>query len=453
MKIIFKTFENVPYKFEPISRKISLFESQSYIKLWQERKIFGKMVTPSKEEVEYKIKNEQQMLQLNITEDCSNRCSYCVYSGGYLYERTHSKRTMKFEIIQKAIDMFFKQSNKTEKIHISFYGGEPLMDKPWKIIKKTINYVNRNKPSKPVTFGLTTNGRHIDDEKIGEFIKNKFMLMVSIDGPEEIHDRYRRSIDGKSTFKEIVSNLERIALTNKEYYKNNIGFICTLVPPLKNWRKVRDFFNTESLVKDNNLIVSFVNLNDHKLPFKMDSTKLIIDIIELYRETIKIYYENAIKNTLDKCNFQKALLNKNLGLLHLAQKQEGNSEIPLNGCCIPGVRRCFVNTDGFIYACEKIAGFYPIGEISQYVDINKSYLLLSKYKDISEINCSECWAGNICDLCFISAREGSNFNKERKNFSCLERLNFFKAIIRLYASLKQKGGTELLNKIMPTFVG
>lgn len=453
MKIIFKTFENVPYKFEPISRKIEQLRDKDNFQAWNKRKIFKKMIIPSKDEVEYKIKNEQQMLQLNITEDCSNRCLYCIYSGAYLYERTHSKKLMKFEIAQKSIDNFFKHSNKTEKIHISFYGGEPLMEKSWKIIDKIIDYINKNKPSKPVTFGLTTNGRHIDEEKIEKFIKNKFMLMISIDGSKEIHDRYRRSIDGKSTFKKIVSNLEGIALTNKEYYKNNIGFICTLAPPLKIWRKVRDFFNTESLVRDNNLIVSFVNLNDHKLPFKIDSTKLIIDIIELYRETIKIYYENAIKNTLDKCNFQKALLNKNLGLLHLAQKQEGKDEIPLNGCCIPGVRRCFVNTDGNIYACEKIAGFHSIGRIDQYVDINKSYSLLSKYKDISEINCIECWAGNICDLCFISARKGSSFDRDRKNFSCLERLNFFEAIIRLYASLKQKGGTKLLNKIMPTFVG
>ena len=190
-------------------------------------------------------------------------------------------------------------------------------------------------------------------------------------------------------------------------------------------------------------MVSFLNLFDQNLPFDVDERQFGADIVAMYRECIGRFYECAISDSIETCPFEGSLLSKNLGLLHLRQKNSGGAEISPNGCCIPGVRRCFVDTGGTIYACEKVAGFYPIGDASSYVDVDKAYSFLKEYCELSQDECLKCWCGNICDLCYTSARKGGQFDVERKNIACQERRDFFKAIIRLYASIKDRGGAPI----------
>lgn len=81
---------------------------------------------------------------LGITEDCNFRCKYCIYSGKYSSERTHSTKKMSFNTAQKAVDMFLKnimvqnRANKGRNIYIVFFGGECLLE--FGLLKRIVEY-------------------------------------------------------------------------------------------------------------------------------------------------------------------------------------------------------------------------------------------------------------------------------------------------------------------------
>ena len=68
-------------------------------------------------------------------------------------------------------------------------------------------------------YKITTNLTLLTDEMIKLFIDNDFNISVSLDGPEEIHDRYRVLKNGLGTFEIIMNNLKRIYKFNSEYFK------------------------------------------------------------------------------------------------------------------------------------------------------------------------------------------------------------------------------------------
>ena len=393
----------------------------------------------------------RRMLQLNITEECSNRCLYCVFSGHYNHERKHSSRHMDIEIAKTAICDFLDNATVSETPHLSFYGGEALMPDAVELVRECVGFARKRAGDKGITFGLTTNGRHFTESTIRFLVENNFMLMVSLDGPKQIHNRYRRSSEGNGTFDEVIAGLESIEKFSQEYY-TRIGFICVLTPPL-DISAVRDFFNADRHVRGHNMLFSFVNLFDHSLPIKFDETEFAAESARMYREAISRYYECALDGTMDDCGFERALLNKNLGLLRMSQQESGTGIIGPNGCCVPGARRCFVNTDGQLYACEKVAGFKPIGNVQSNICPEKVNEMLTDFRELSSADCCACWCGNICDLCFYSARKDAAFFGERKAVACQERRSFFKALIRLYASLHESGGEDLLKRVIPSVIG
>lgn len=66
-------------------------------------------------------------LILQVTQNCNLRCDYCVYSGSY-HNRIHSNKRMSFEMAKKGIDFLAEHSGECDKIHLGFYGGEPLLE-------------------------------------------------------------------------------------------------------------------------------------------------------------------------------------------------------------------------------------------------------------------------------------------------------------------------------------
>ena len=67
------------------------------------------------------------MFIIGITEQCNLRCTYCCYSGSYEGNRTHSNKSMSTEDIDQTLS-FIRENARGDKLHIAFYGGEPLVN-------------------------------------------------------------------------------------------------------------------------------------------------------------------------------------------------------------------------------------------------------------------------------------------------------------------------------------
>ena len=145
------------------------------------------------------------ILFLEITEQCNFRCSYCIYSENYPNERIETSKNMSFDTAKKAVDGLVPLSK--NNVMIGFYGGEPLLNMG--LIRQIMNYSKEKFPDKEFGFSMTTNFFNAD-RYIQDIVNNRMYINLSLDGPKEIHDKCRRTKNGKPTYDRIMSNLKKI---------------------------------------------------------------------------------------------------------------------------------------------------------------------------------------------------------------------------------------------------
>jgi uncharacterized protein len=134
------------------------------------------------------------------TEQCNFRCKYC-------YE-TFENGKMGSSIQEALIKYVRKNIHKFTKLHVSWFGGEPLeaMDVISYLSEEFIKICKTAR--KPFSAGMTTNGYNFTLDtynKLTDYNVNNYQ--VTIDGLEKEHDSQRVLANGSNTFKRIVSNL------------------------------------------------------------------------------------------------------------------------------------------------------------------------------------------------------------------------------------------------------
>ena len=119
---------------------------------------------------------------------------------------------MNIDTAKKAVDYFFtsvveidKSEALIEQVTISFYGGEPLLAFP--LIKEIILYTTGKYKGFAYDFRMTTNGYLLKDSILDFLAEYNCGISVSLDGPEEDHDRNRVLAGGGGTFKTVYANI------------------------------------------------------------------------------------------------------------------------------------------------------------------------------------------------------------------------------------------------------
>jgi uncharacterized protein len=138
---------------------------------------------------------------------CNLNCTYCYYLEKInLYASGSSQFRMSDEVLEAYIRQFI-QAQPAEHVSFSWQGGEPtLLGIPF--FERVLELQRIHANGKIIDNALQTNGTLIDDAW-GDFLaRNKFLVGVSIDGPEELHDAYRLDKGGKPTFARVVSGIE-----------------------------------------------------------------------------------------------------------------------------------------------------------------------------------------------------------------------------------------------------
>ncbi|MCQ2295390.1 MAG: 4Fe-4S cluster-binding domain-containing protein [Bacteroidales bacterium] len=120
-------------------------------------------------------------LTLVVTHNCNLSCVYC-----YEHNKTTAKR-MSLEIAKETLSKYLTEGD-YEEVHISFIGGEPLLE--FALIRELCEWVWMNTWNKKYIFFATTNGTIMTREMKDWFVLNKrrFSLCLSLDGRKETHD-------------------------------------------------------------------------------------------------------------------------------------------------------------------------------------------------------------------------------------------------------------------------
>ncbi len=351
-----------------------------------------------------------QQLILNVTEQCNLRCKYCIYGGRYCNRRSHSSATMDFEIARQAIDQLLKRPQ--EELHISFYGGEPLLN--LNLIQRVVSYTETVTSNK-VFWNMTTNGNLLT-KVVSDYLRKKgFLLMISLDGPREVHDRYRVDKTGQGSFDRILTNLAYIQAADPDYYNKSITFSVVSAPPY-NLSAVAEFFASHSLVRDNFISFSYM---DHAFEnFEYTPTEQETAVQASDDDELKAIYFAQIRDNKPQDSLLKGRYENDLTAFYQRPKVSLGEEIRFNGCCFPGARRLFVSTEGTLHVCERMDSSYPIGRVSSWIDPNLVDRLVQDYADFSA-DCFNCWACRLCTRCFAAfSVVNGKFDPESRASEC-----------------------------------
>lgn len=367
---------------------------------------------------ETNIINNAKTLVLEVTEKCNLRCSYCVFDENFKNERSHSTIEMSTKTAYEAIDNFKNRVNGNEA-YIVFYGGEPLTK--FNFIKQVVDYAIIN-IGNYVKFSLTTNGVLFTEDKFDFFCKHNFLITISLDGPKEIHDKYRIALNRESTFDKIIKNLNLLYKYNQTYYDEHIQFNCVI-------NNINDF------TKINNFFSSHILLNKSKIQFSnqiQKSQSLTEDINNKFNKEyiINLIKEKNLKNYPIEYEYYGSLLKKIK--YRLLGPEAKNRKVK----CIPFSNRTYVRTNGKVQFCERIETM-GLSNLNTNNMLTNAEKYLKEYKLFKETKCNNCFAYNFCEMCFASFISNGELDEEKANRVCNNYRNEVKLAFEIYIELNE----------------
>lgn len=255
-------------------------------------------------------------MELILTQGCNLSCSYCFEKDMLGYLR------MPERIALKAIDLLFSYSGKSERLNITLFGGEPLLN--METLRPVVRFAERKaaENGKTVFFNMTSNGTLINENTAEYLAEHGIKTLVSIDGLESTHDRFRRARSGEGTFEKAMKGLQRLK------GKQPLGVKMTVMP-----EAARDLFeNVKGLIDLG--ITHFVIGHASGMSW---SENELNEFIEQWTSLYRWYRDGGKERAT------------------IVEFEEGESEGPLFGCQA-GRNSISINVDGAVSPCSKMLG-------------------------------------------------------------------------------------------------
>lgn len=137
--------------------------------------------------------------------DCNMACGYCFYHDKGVLFQAGKRRRMSEETLEKTLQSFLGEAG--QPLTVGWQGGEPsLMGLPF--FEKAVALEEKYAPGLKVGNAFQTNGYLLDKAWVRFFRQRGFLVGLSLDGPAHIHDRYRRTRDGRGSWQKVTDNLK-----------------------------------------------------------------------------------------------------------------------------------------------------------------------------------------------------------------------------------------------------
>jgi len=154
---------------------------------------------------------------------CNLACAYCYYlEKSHLYPTTQGTR---FAMSDETLELFIRQYIEAQtqpQVLFTWHGGEPLM-RPISFYEKAMALQQRYAGGRLIDNSLQTNGTLLTDEWCAFFRKHNWLIGISIDGPQEFHDEYRRARGGAPSFQKVMRGINLLRKHGVEW--NAMGVV------------------------------------------------------------------------------------------------------------------------------------------------------------------------------------------------------------------------------------
>lgn len=165
--------------------------------------------------------------------DCNMNCRYCFYlkrSSLYPDKKIHR---MSEETLENLVSSYMKTQQQCYAF--GWQGGEPTLagvDFFKNVVKLQQQY---GRAGSTVSNGLQTNNTLVDKEFAEHLAKYQYLVGVSLDGPQHIHDHYRRFSGGQGSFEKVIKGIKILR-------KNNVQFNILVLVNDYNFNKAGEIY-------------------------------------------------------------------------------------------------------------------------------------------------------------------------------------------------------------------
>ena len=354
-------------------------------------------------------------MTFSVTERCNLRCTYCNYTENMGSRRNHSERDMSLEIAKKGLAYLWKSlaGDQDRKPVVGFYGGEPLLVFPR--IKAIVELAHTLFSPQSVAFNLTTNATIMNREIARFLADNEFYLLVSLDGPQFKHDRFRKYATGKGSYHSVMRSLMIIKEEAPDYFDRRVAVNMTVAPPLE-LEALREFVSAKLPVPLERCSISLVN--DSETNFLRDHPYTLNDVKSF--ETLSKRAEGCY--ILGKRDHDPlAWLFSRQSLLKIVFRSGVNLSckpfVP-TGQCFPGGYKLYVDAKGFMHLCERIDEGAAIGHVDTGIDPSLVAKVLGPFYEDALKTCQNCYGLRHCGVCLATTMSNGKFSKEKKKIAC-----------------------------------
>lgn len=134
-----------------------------------------------------------------VGDRCNLSCRYCYYTG------KGSGSVMSDTLLEEFTRQYI-EAQTTPEVLFTWHGGEPLL-RPLSFYRKALELQRKYARGHHIDNCLQTNGTLLSDEWC-EFLRdNRFLVGISIDGPQPLHDAYRRSCHGGTSWHDVMRGI------------------------------------------------------------------------------------------------------------------------------------------------------------------------------------------------------------------------------------------------------
>lgn len=220
---------------------------------------------------------------------CNLNCAYCFYLRKETLYPDASFR-MSDEVLESFTRQYIQAQNSPE-ITFAWQGGEPTLmglDFYRKAMELQRKY---HKQGQKINNSFQTNAVLLDEDWCQFFTKYNFLIGVSLDGPQDLHNTYRVDKGGGPTFERVMHGVRLLQKYNVEFNILACVNSCTAQHPLEVYRFFRDDVKTH--------FIQFIPIVE-KSP---DSGSLITERSvngESYGQFLSIIFDEWLRNDVGK---------------------------------------------------------------------------------------------------------------------------------------------------------
>jgi uncharacterized protein len=150
--------------------------------------------------------SQEMEILVNAAQTCNLSCPYCfVGRGRFHYERTKEKG-LDPRLARRLVETLPQALPGIKTFCIHFYGGEPLLNP--EAMRAAVEAAENS--AHHFRFAVTTNGTICQPEIVSLLKRGRFSVILSIDGPPQVHNALRQTRDGRPTHGLVLKFLKQM---------------------------------------------------------------------------------------------------------------------------------------------------------------------------------------------------------------------------------------------------